>query len=636
MQKNKKFIIIFLSAVFCLLAIFLLTYFAWAKNNKESTAPNTFIGNTDISNMNRFEIERVLKEKVVDIRNLGINFSYNGKTENLHLGLQAASPDIPEPDLKYAESFIFDDDATFNNIFSKKNNSFTNYLKNKFFNNSTQIDFIFHYSEEILNEWLQNSFPSANIEPENAYFSLDPNNIKIMVNNQEKVGKEINQDYLEEDLKNQLSKLFAPEITIKTKSKYPDINQGELEKLRPEAERILEKEEFVTYFLEKFNQKEEKITFSIKEGDLVTWISASKNRGNLELKLDRKKIEDYLTENVSPLINQDVILPRFDIKNNKVISWQTGKNGREINIEKSLENILSAINLNIWEAEIEVKDINVDDFNDGNQFQIKEIIGTGHSNFAGSPSNRRHNIKVGSDSIHGLLIKPGDEFSLIENLGEIDAENGYLPELVIKGNKTIPEYGGGLCQVATTVFRSALGSGLPITARRSHSYRVSYYEPAGTDASVYDPWPDIKFLNDTNNYILIQSRIEGNNLYYDFWGTEDGRVSTTTKPVVYNITPPPPTKIIETDELEPGKRRCTESAHNGADAYFDYIVTYPEGATTTPRQEIRFSSHYIPWQEVCLVGKENAPEEELLNTDTVEETINSDIISEDNKINPEP
>jgi len=636
MQKNKKFIIIFLSAVFCLLAIFLLTYFAWAQNNKESTAPNTFIGNTDISNMNRFEIERVLKEKVVDIRNLGINFSYNGKTENLHLGLQAASPDIPEPDLKYAESFIFDDDATFNNIFSKKNNSFTNYLKNKFFNNSTQIDFIFHYSEEILNEWLQNSFPSANIEPENAYFSLDPNNIKIMVNNQEKVGKEINQDYLEEDLKNQLSKLFAPEITIKTKSKYPDINQGELEKLRPEAERILEKEEFVTYFLEKFNQKEEKITFSIKEGDLVTWISASKNRGNLELKLDRKKIENYLYKNVSPSINQDVVLPRFDIKDNKVISWQTGKNGREVNIEKSLENILSAINLNIWEAEIEVKDINVDDFNDGNQFQIKEIIGTGHSNFAGSPSNRRHNIKVGSDSIHGLLIKPGDEFSLIENLGEIDAENGYLPELVIKGNKTIPEYGGGLCQVATTVFRSALGSGLPITARRSHSYRVSYYEPAGTDASVYDPWPDIKFLNDTNNYILIQSRIEGNNLYYDFWGTEDGRVSTTTKPVVYNITPPPPTKIIETDELEPGKRRCTESAHNGADAYFDYIVTYPEGATTTPRQEIRFSSHYIPWQEVCLVGKENAPEEELLNTDTVEETINSDIISEDNKINQEP
>src|SRR5680860_1910583 len=115
MQKNKKFIIIFLSAVFCLLAIFLLTYFAWAQNNKESMAPNTFIGKTDISNMNKFEIEQVLKEKVVDIRNLGINFSYNGRTKNLLLGLQAASPDIPEPDLKYAESSIFDNDATLSN-----------------------------------------------------------------------------------------------------------------------------------------------------------------------------------------------------------------------------------------------------------------------------------------------------------------------------------------------------------------------------------------------------------------------------------------------------------------------------------------------------------------------------------------
>jgi len=180
--------------------------------------------------------------------------------------------------------------------------------------------------------------------------------------------------------------------------------------------------------------------------------------------------------------------------------------------------------------------------------------------------------------------------------------------------------------VATTVFRSALGSGLPITSRRNHSYRVSYYEPAGTDATVYDPWPDFKFLNDTNNYVLIQSRIEGNDLYFDFWGTEDGRISTTTYPVIYNITPPPPTRIVETDELEPGQRKCTESAHNGADAYFDYIVTYPEGATTTPRQEVRFNSHYIPWQEVCLVGKEDVIEDTeepiILDGEAIDQKLN--------------
>jgi len=68
---------------------------------------------------------------------------------------------------------------------------------------------------------------------------------------------------------------------------------------------------------------------------------------------------------------------------------------------------------------------------------IKEIIGIGHSNFSGSPYNRRHNIATGANKLHGMLIKPNEEFSLITSLGDIDGENGYKQELVIKGNETI-------------------------------------------------------------------------------------------------------------------------------------------------------------------------------------------------------
>jgi vancomycin resistance protein YoaR len=170
---------------------------------------------------------------------------------------------------------------------------------------------------------------------------------------------------------------------------------------------------------------------------------------------------------------------------------------------------------------------------------------------------------------------------------------------VIKGNETKPEYGGGLCQIGTTVFRGALASGLDITARRNHSYRVSYYEPAGTDATIYDPWPDLKFKNDTGKHILIQTRIDGRKIYFDFWGTKDGRQVSMTEPVVYNIVPPPEKKVIKTLDLPVGEIKCTERAHNGADAKFDYTVWYPEDdepVSTT------FHSHYIPWQEVCLLG----------------------------------
>ena len=90
----------------------------------------------------------------------------------------------------------------------------------------------------------------------------------------------------------------------------------------------------------------------------------------------------------------------------------------------------------------------------------------------------------------------------------------------------------------------------------------------------------------------------GNELFIDYWGTSDGRQATTTYPNIYNIVEPPEKKIIKTMDLEPGEEECTESAHYGADADFDYTVSFPDG---TVREET-FFSHYIPWQEVCLIG----------------------------------
>jgi len=87
-------------------------------------------------------------------------------------------------------------------------------------------------------------------------------------------------------------------------------------------------------------------------------------------------------------------------------------------------------------------------------------------------------------------------------------------------------------------------------------------------------------------------------LTFDFWGTKDGRQVEETAPTIYNITKPAPAKYTETLSLPPGQIKCTEKAHNGADAFFDYKVTYPDG---TIKQK-RFTSHYVPWRQVCLIG----------------------------------
>lgn len=164
---------------------------------------------------------------------------------------------------------------------------------------------------------------------------------------------------------------------------------------------------------------------------------------------------------------------------------------------------------------------------------IATLMGEGESNFAGSPNNRIHNIKVGAARFRSVLIGAGEEFSFNALLGEVDGAHGYLPELVIKKNKTIPEYGGGLCQVSTTVFRSAITAGLPITERQNHSFIVSYYGKPGFDATIYPGARDFRFKNDTPGALILQMRSEGTRLIAELFGASDGRVVEVKGPVVY-------------------------------------------------------------------------------------------------------
>ncbi|TSC56080.1 MAG: hypothetical protein G01um101418_448 [Parcubacteria group bacterium Gr01-1014_18] len=324
---------------------------------------------------------------------------------------------------------------------------------------------------------------------------------------------------------------------------------------------------------------------SPKAGEFAIGIDAAKTMAELD---KIAKTVDVTPQNA-----------KFVMQDNKVNLFTMSLAGKKINkeqtamaIEKALKEEQNKTTLIVETVEPEIGTEN------SNLMGIKETIGIGRSNFKGSPKNRRHNIAVGAAALHGTIIQPNEEFSLLKTLGDINGTTGYREELVIKGNKTVPEFGGGLCQIGTTTFRAALASGLPITERRNHSYRVSYYEPAGTDATIYENSPDFKFTNDTGSHILIQTFIKGDEIAFEFWGSRDGRNVTQTHPIVYNIKPAPPAKLIETADLKPGEKKCTERPHAGADAKFTYTVDYPNGE----KKQTVFRSHYIPWQEVCLVG----------------------------------
>ena len=254
----------------------------------------------------------------------------------------------------------------------------------------------------------------------------------------------------------------------------------------------------------------------------------------------KEKIDEYL-KTISEKIHKEPENGKFEMTADgqlKVLKMSTI--GQELDVEASSWAIVDLIKnvdnsdsvplvVSMTEPEISTEYIK--------NLGITELIGHGESNFRGSPRNRIHNIKVSTSKYNGYIIKPGEEFSFTEILGPVDSSTGYKEELVIKENKTIPEFGGGVCQVSTTMFRVAINTGLKITERHNHAYPVQYYSPQGTDATVYLPNPDLKFLNDTPNHILIQASIKGTILSFNFYGTSDGRQVEIDGPTVTQRTP---------------------------------------------------------------------------------------------------
>lgn len=276
-------------------------------------------------------------------------------------------------------------------------------------------------------------------------------------------------------------------------------------------------------------------------------------RKTYRITVDENAVKQFI-EDLSRRVNRDPEDAKLKMEDGKVSVFSLSAKGVEMDKEKSLEILTNFLKNNErfdgrtielpYEEKLPEISINSID-----NMGITTLIGEGRSNFRRSPKNRIFNINVASERFNGVLIKPGEEFSFVKILGEVDGEHGYLPELVIKRDRTEPEFGGGICQVSTTAFRAAINSGLKITMRTNHAYPVAYYNPQGMDATVYVPRPDLRFLNDTPGYILIQTKIEGTELIFQFYGTNDGRKTNIIGPKITSREPDGSMKTTFTQQI---------------------------------------------------------------------------------------
>lgn len=242
--------------------------------------------------------------------------------------------------------------------------------------------------------------------------------------------------------------------------------------------------------------------------------------GSIDIVFDPSNIRDF-SATFAGKINSEPKNAKLAGSGDGVQVVASSIDGKKVKIDELASRLKEALDNGKNEVDIPV-DIKKPEVRDDNlvELGLKELISTGWTDFSGSPVNRIHNVKTGASKFNGVLIKKDESFSFNETLGPVEASTGYLPELVIKKDKTVPEYGGGLCQVSSTAFRAALNAGLPILSRSAHAYPVVYYKPFGVDATIYLPSPDLIFKNDTPGYILVQTRISANKLFFDFYGTK--------------------------------------------------------------------------------------------------------------------
>ena len=163
----------------------------------------------------------------------------------------------------------------------------------------------------------------------------------------------------------------------------------------------------------------------------------------------------------------------------------------------------------------------------GKDYGKLQLLAVGASNFEGSDEGRKSNVRKGFDErLNGVVVAPGEDFSFNSVLHNMTEANGWREALgIFNGGELRPVVGAGICQVATTLYRSLVNAGLPVTDRINHSLYVHYYEKygVGIDATVFPGSQDLVFTNNTPNYILIQSSYKGYEANVSIFGTADGR-----------------------------------------------------------------------------------------------------------------
>ncbi|MEW5794547.1 MAG: VanW family protein [Bacillota bacterium] len=175
---------------------------------------------------------------------------------------------------------------------------------------------------------------------------------------------------------------------------------------------------------------------------------------------------------------------------------------------------------------------------------------------------RTNNIQVASDLLNSALLAPGEVLSMDERLGPRSPDRGFERATMFVNQRMVYDYGGGVCQLVSTLYNAVLQAGLEVVERTGHSLPVSYVPP-GLDATIFRDQIDFKFKNSTAYPVLITSRLEENNLVVEIFGHSEEATNTVYKTETERRVIEPRTVFRVGETLKPGEIRVVEPGREG-------------------------------------------------------------------------
>lgn len=401
------------------------------------------------------------------------------------------------------------------------------------------------------------------------------------------------------DILQQVKLLQPRTVTLRTAELRPQLSTASIAEARRTTEAILS-----TPLTLKFNDQ----SFELDQQTLADMIVLQRVDGDgksiLNAQLDQAKLEKWATK-LADKIGRSSVEPRVNWNGGNLQIIKEGRIGYRLDVPRAVEMINGAVTTVTRQLDLPVEEVQPRvTAATLNTLGITEQVSVGRSDFSGSAAYRITNIKAGVNLIHGILIPPDGEFSFNENVGDIDEENGFVEGYAIVGNRTQLEPGGGICQDSTTLFRAAFYAGLPFTDWTPHRFRISWYEKydsIGMDSTIFTGGgPDLRFVNDTGNWLLIQGYVNDADATVTFamYGTKvPGRTVERTEPKITSQTPAPTKPVyIDDPELPIGQVKQTDTARGGMNIEIQRIIKQ-DGQVVKTRT---FTTKFEAWPNIFV------------------------------------